>query len=134
MRPAARRLLVVFAIVVAVLAALLAALPYVLSLDATRARMLAAAESALHRKVEAGAIRLQIFTGLGVGLEDVAVKNPSGWESPDLLSARRVSVKLAFLPLLSRRVEVRRIVLEAPALTVERSPSGALSVDDWMRA
>ena len=134
MRPAPRRLLVVFAIVVAVLAALLAALPYVLSLDAARARMLAAAESALHRKVEAGAIRLQIFTGLGVGLEDVAVKNPSGWESPDLLSARRVSVKLAFLPLLSRRVEVRRIVLEAPALTVERSPSGALSVDDWMRA
>jgi len=134
MRPAARRLLVVFGIVVAVLAALLAALPYVLSLDATRARMLAAAESALHRRVEAGTIRLQIFTGLGVGLQDVVVRNPSGWESPDLLSARRVSVKLAFLPLLSRRVEVRRIVLEAPALTVERSPAGALSVDDLMRA
>jgi len=134
MRPAARRLVAVFAIVVAVLAALLAALPYVLSLDATRARMLAAAESALHRRVEAGAIRLQIFTGLGVGLEDVVVRNPSGWESPDLLSARRVSVKLAFLPLLSRRVEVRRILLETPALTVERSPSGALSVDDLMRA
>jgi len=130
MRPAARRLLLVLLGIVAAVVLLLAVLPYVVSLGSTRARILAAAESALHRNVEAGAIRLQILTGLGVGLEDVTVHNGAGWESPALLSAKRVSVKVAFWPLLSKRVEVRRIALERPVLTVERAPSGALNVDD----
>lgn len=134
MRPAARRALVVVAAVVAALVLIAALLPYVVSLSATRDRILAAAEAMLHRKVEAGAVRLQIFGGIGAGLEDLVVRNGgSGWETPALLSARRVSVKVAFWPLLSRRVEVRRVVLDAPSLTIERAPSGTLNVDDLMR-
>src|SRR3954463_1711861 len=134
MRPVARRVLIGLGIAVAVLVALVAALPSLLALDSIRARILASAQSSLHRPVEAGAIRLQIFSGLGVGLEKLVVRNGAGWETPALLSAKRVSVKLAFLPLLSRRIEVRRIELEEPAITLERSPAGALNVDDLMRA
>jgi hypothetical protein len=133
MRPAARRALVVLAALVGLVLALLLALPYVLSLDAMRARILASAESTLHRKVDAGRIRLQILGGVGAGLDGLVVHNGPGWESPALLTARRVSIKLAFWPLPSRRIEVRRVVLDAPALTVERSPAGALNVDDLMR-
>lgn len=132
MRPVVRRLVLVLAAVLALIVIVLAALPYVVSLGATRARILAAAESALHRKVEAGAIRLQILTGLGVGLDDVTVHNGDGWESPALLSAKRVSVKVAFWPLLSRRVVVRRVALDRPVIAVERAPSGALNVDDLL--
>jgi len=133
MRPVARRLLIAAAAVLVLLVALVALLPRLLSLDSLRARILASAENALHRKVEAGAIRLQILGGLGAGLENLVVRNAPGWESAELLSARRLSVKVAFLPLLSKRVEVRRIVLDSPALTIERSPEGALNVDDLMR-
>jgi hypothetical protein len=133
MRALPRRILIAAAVAVALLIGLLAALPRLLDLESLRRRILASAEAALHRKVEAGAIRLQIFSGLGAGLENLVVRNPPGWESPDLLTAKRISVKVAFLPLLSRRVEVKRIVLDAPALTVERAPTGALSVDDLMR-
>ena len=132
MSPAARRLLLVAGVSAGVLAGLLLALPYVVSLDAMRARILAAAETALHRKVEAGAIRLEIFSGLGARIERFAVRNGAGWESPSLVSADRLSVKIAFWPLLSRRVEVRRVILDGVTVSVERDPGGALNIDDFL--
>src|SRR5262249_8145955 len=103
------------------------------SFDAVRGRVLAAAEAALHRKVEAGKIRLRIFP-LGAGVEKVTVHNRPGFESPALLSAEHVSVRLAFWPLLARRADVRRVVLEGVTLTVERDPKGALNVGDFLAA
>ncbi|HEU5250402.1 MAG TPA: hypothetical protein VFW15_10500, partial [Thermoanaerobaculia bacterium] len=99
MSPIVRRLATIAVLVVGFLIAIVLLLPYVVSLDSTRARILGAAETALHRKVEAGAIRLQILSGLGAGTERLVVQNGPGWESPTLLSADRVSVKVAFWPL-----------------------------------
>ena len=53
---------------------------------------------------------------------------PAGLREPGLLTADEVSVKVAFWPLLSRRVEVRKIVLDGPALTIERDSDGKLNV------
>ncbi|HEY2797530.1 MAG TPA: AsmA family protein [Thermoanaerobaculia bacterium] len=126
----ARRILLALAILVGLLLAVIAALPRLLSFDSVRARLVAAAELALHRKVEARSIRLQIFPALGAGAEGVVVRNGPGWETPKLLEAERVSVKLAFWPLLSRRIEVRRVVLDGATLTIERDPRGTLNLDD----
>ena len=134
MRPAARRALLVLAVVFGVLLLAVLALPYLVSLDAIRARIVQSAEAALHRKVDVGRVRLQILTGLGAGVEKVVVHNKPGSETPALLSADEVSVKVAFWPLLSRRVEVRRVVLDGVTVTVERDPSGALNVSDFVSA
>ena len=127
-----RRLPLVGAVVLGLFAVAILALPYAVSLESTKSRILAAAESALHRKVEAGAIRLEILSGLGAGIEKAAVRNAAGWESPTLLSADRVSVKVAFWPLLARRIEVRRVVLDGVTVTVERDPKGATNIDDLL--
>ena len=132
MSATARRLTIIAALAVGFLVAAALALPYVVSLDSTRARILGAAESALHRKVEAGTIRLQILSGLGAGMQKLAVRNGAGWESPALLSADRVSVKIAFRPLLSRRVEVRKVVLDGLTIAVERDPKGAINIADFL--
>jgi len=76
-KPNARRALRILAIVLAVLVLLVALLPFVVSFEAVRGRVLAAAESALHRKVEAGRIRLRIFP-LSAGVENVTVRNRAG--------------------------------------------------------
>jgi hypothetical protein len=125
----ARRVLLALAILFGLLIAAIAALPSLLSFDSVRARLLAAAESALHRKVEARTIRFQIFSGLSADAESVVVHNEPGWETPTFLTADRVSVKLAFWPFLSRRIEVRRIVVEGATATIERNPQGKLNVD-----
>ena len=104
MRPAVRRLIWIAAIVVGLIFVVLLALPYVVSLDSMRARVVQRAEAALHRKVEIGRIRLQILSGPGAGVEKLVVRNGPGWESPTLLTADVVSIKVAFWPLLQRRV------------------------------
>jgi hypothetical protein len=129
-----RRLAIAAGILVALLVLAALALPYVVSLDAMRARAAAAAESVLHRKVEIGKMRLEIFSGLGAGLEKVAVLNHPGFESPALVSADRVSFKVAFWPLLSRRIEVRKVVLDGVTVAIERGPDGALDIDDFLSA
>ncbi len=134
MSPTSRRLLRLAAILIGVLVLLVLALPYVVSLDSMRARVIFAAESSLHRKVEIGKMRLQIFSGLGAGVEKLVVHNKPGFETPALVSADKVSVKVAFWPLLSRRVEVRKIVLDGATVAVERDPDGALSIDDFLAA
>lgn len=129
-----RRILRIVAIAVGILILLVAALPYFVSLDRARSRVLSAAEAALHRKVEAGTLRLQILSGLGARAEKVVVRNKAGWGSPSLLTADRVTVKLAFWPLLSRRIVVRKVVMDGVTFTVERNPMGALNVDDFLSA
>ena len=131
--PRPRAVLRIAAIAVAVLVLLVAALPFVVSLDAVRGRVLAAAGAALHRKVEAGRIRLRLLP-LGANVENVTVRNKPGFESPALLAAEHVSVRLAFWPLLARRADVRKVVLDGATLTVERDPKGALNVDDFFAA
>ena len=134
MRPVVRRLLWVLGVVFGVLLLAVLALPYLVSLDALRSRIVAGAESALHRKVEVGRVRLQILSGLGAGVDKLVVRNREGFETPTFLTADQVSVKVAFWPLLSKRLEVRKIVLDGVALTVERDPEGKLSIDDFVKA
>ena len=111
---------------------LLALLPSLLSLESVRSRILSAVGSSLHRKVEAGAIHLDLVSGLGARIENVVVRNPPGWETPALTTVDRLSVKLAFWPLLRRRVEVRRIDLEGATVSIERDPSGRLNIADLL--
>ncbi len=129
-----RRLSLIAALLAGLLVVLVLALPYLVSLDALRTRVIAAAEQALHRKVEIGAMRIQILPGPGARVEKVVVHNTANFESPALVSAERVSVKVAFWPLLSRRIEVKAIVLDGVTLTVERGPDGALNIDDFLSA
>ena len=126
-----RRFLIAAVIVVGLLIAAIVALPRLVSLEAIRGRALAAAESALHRKVEAGALRIQIFSGLGAGLDKVVVRNAAGWEGPALFASDGVSVKVAFWPLLSRRIVITKVVLDGAVVTLERNAAGALNIDDF---
>jgi len=109
---------------------LLAMLPYLVSLDSIKGQLVAQLEAALQRQVEVGAVRLQLLSGLGVGLEDVTIYNPPGWQSPYVLKAGRLSVKVAWWPLLHRRLEVTTLRLHGGDLIIERDAQGRLNVAD----
>ena len=129
-----RRVAVAAAALAALVLIVLLALPYVVSLDSVRARVIAAAESSLHRKVEIGAMRLQILSGLGAGVDRLVVHDRRDPAGPPLLTAAKASIKVAFWPLLSRRVEVRALELRGVTVTVERGADGKLSVSDFVSA
>ena len=72
----------------------------------------------------AGPLRLAWSLVPTVVAEDVRFANPPGLFRPDMLTVARVEARLALLPLLSRRVELRRVLLVQPDLLLERDSTG----------
>ena len=54
----------------------------------------------------------------------MALANAPGGSRPEMARVRRVEVEFALLPLLSRRLDVRRLVLQAPDILLETDAEG----------
>lgn len=125
-----RKLLFLFLALLGLLVLILAVLPYVISLQGVKERIAAQAETALQRDVNIGQVRLQILTGLGAGLEQLSIANPPGWQRPDFVKVDTLSVKVAFWPLLQRKIEVSRIILSDGDIVIERDDTGRMNYAD----
>ena len=115
-----------------ILAALLVALPLagfvalrvLLNPEALRPRLVAAVEQATGRKFSLGDVGLALSLRPTLALTDIALANAPGGSRAEMLTAGRVEVQLALLPLLSRRVEIARILLDRPDLLLETDAEG----------
>lgn len=117
--------LAVLAVLVLVAAALL---PYIITLERYRTRITAELERAVGRPVGMGAIRLTVLTGLGLRVEHIVVDDlPEFGEAP-LAALGAAEVHVAFLPLLRGVIDVRRVVIEQPEVTIVRAEDGRLNL------
>jgi AsmA protein len=92
--------------------------------DALRPRLVAAVEQATGRRLAVGDITLALSLRPAVALHDVRLSNAEGGSRPDMLTAKRVEVQAALIPLLSRRLEIARVVLEEPDILLEPVAGG----------
>lgn len=123
-----RWMLVVFAAVIVLAGALSA----VVSLAANRwIRPLVEEEAsaAIPGEVRIGSLGLSLL-GLSVDVEGLEVL-ASGADTAPLLEVERLYVSIAHLPLLARRIVLRRIEIEGPVVRVVREASGEI---DLLRA
>ena len=116
-----RRILLAVTILVAVALAVLALwLPRLVQRPEVRERIVSAARDATGRELH--------YQSLGVGLlpprlEMVAPRlDDPGGEAP--LGADRVALRIAWLPLLARKIVVERVDVEGPEITVVRTDAG----------
>ena len=120
-----RRILLGLAALLLLLAAGGAALVASFDPDSLKPRIADAVRRATGRDLTlAGPLRLDWSLIPTVVAEDVRFANPPGLSRPDMLTVARVEARLALLPLLSRRVELRRVLLVQPDLLLERDSSG----------
>jgi len=115
-----RWLLLAAALLVAVPLVALAAFLLLFDADALRPRLAAAVTQATGRPFAAE--RLSVAPGLVplVVLEGARLGNVEGGSRPDMLLLRRAELRLALLPLLRGRVEVRALELVGGDLLLER--------------
>jgi AsmA protein len=59
----------------------------------------------------------------------VALANVAGGSRPAMATAQRIEVRLALLPLLSRQVEIERVVIQSPDILLE---TGANGTPNWV--
>jgi AsmA protein len=93
--------------------------------ESQKPRIQAAVQSATGRALTLdGPIGVKFALVPTLTLQDVALANAPGGSRPQMATARRIEVELALLPLLSRQVEVRRLVLQQPDILLETDASG----------
>jgi AsmA protein len=63
--------------------------------------------------------------------QDVAFANPPGYARPEMATLQSMRLRLALLPLLSRRIEIASLVLNRPDILLETNAAG---VPNWQLA
>ena len=115
------------AIVLVFLVALIVLLPYILDLNRYRDHYLLALEEALDRKIEVEDVQLTVFPTLGVHLKNVVIADDPIFSSQPFMTVPSVQVVVRWKPLLQRRIQVERVLVNAPSLQVIRSSKGELN-------
>ncbi len=115
---------ILLAILVALPLAGFVALRIVADPEALRPRLVAAVEQATGRRFTLGEIGLGLSLRPSLALTDIALANPAGASREQMLTARRAEVQLALIPLLSRKIDVLRLEIEAPDILVEVDANG----------
>lgn len=113
------------AVLVLIVAGLAAAVRLYLTDERVRALVVPAAEKALHRKVELGAISVGLFTG--ISLTDFVVKEVDG--QTDFVKTEALVLRYDFWPLLKKQVIINTIQLDRPFIRIHRDKTGAFNFD-----
>ncbi|HEY5299148.1 MAG TPA: AsmA family protein [Acetobacteraceae bacterium] len=64
------------------------------------------------------------LTPPSIKLRDVVLANPPGFATPNMATARAVTLRVDLGALLRRRIVIRQLVLDAPVVTLERNAAG----------
>ncbi|MDZ4339646.1 MAG: AsmA family protein, partial [candidate division NC10 bacterium] len=89
--------------------------------------ILAQAEQALGRKITVQDIGVTLWGGVGVRLKDVTLSDDRAFSTQDFLRTADLQVNVAFFPLLRKELQIKRLILHKPVLTVIRDKSGTFN-------
>jgi AsmA protein len=87
-------------------------------------------EAALNRKVEIDDVSVSIWRGLGAEVGGMRVLNPPGFKQEELFRFDQLSIRIKFWPLLSKRIEVKKLILENPEINLEKNQQGMSNFAD----
>jgi uncharacterized protein involved in outer membrane biogenesis len=77
----------------------------------------------------AGDIDLEVGLSPTLVVEDVSFQNATWGSRPELAKLKHFEIQIALLPLILKRIAVKRIVLVSPDILVETDSSGTSNLD-----
>jgi len=81
-------------------------------------------EKAVGRKISVNNIRLNLLGGIGLNLTDLAVKDDPHYYSGNFIETSSLIVNVRLLPLLSKDVQVKKIILKNPVIKIIKDKNG----------
>lgn len=120
-----KKILIAVGALVALIIVALIALPALVPAERIQAEVVAGVKNATGRDLSIqGKVSVSAFPSLSVQVGNVALANPPGYTSKDLIRLGAVDVRLKLLPLLGGKVEVDSFVLVDPVITLETDRQG----------
>jgi hypothetical protein len=105
-------------------------LPSLLDINAYRNEIISTLQASLNRKVSFSSGTFAWQFGPSFVFDGVGVKEPDG---TDFLKAERITVKLALLPLLEKKVVLKDVRADGAEILLVRDSEGRLNIDDLLK-
>ena len=106
-------------------------LPYLLDVNAYRTEIVTALQQSLNRPVSFSSGSFTWHFGPSFEFKSFTVKEPDG--GADFIAAKQITVQLALLPLLEKRVELKSLILDDTTISLFRTADGKLNIDDLLK-
>ena len=121
-------------IVLALLVVALLAAPFFIDVNVYKGQIEQKVEDATGRKLSIGNIEASLFPWVGIELDNVHLANRAGFAQRDFLSVERLHVKLALMPLFSKKIEIQHFEIVSPVIYLERRKNGESNWGDLVAA
>ena len=106
-------------------------LPYLLDVNAYRTEIITALQQSLNRPVSFSSGSFVWHFGPSFEFKSFTVKERDG--SADFITARQITVKLALIPLLEKKVELKSLILDEASISLFRNSDGTYNIDDLLK-
>lgn len=106
-------------------------LPRLLDLNRYQTQLTNLLQTQLHRPVHLGNSHFTWVRGPAFSFDEPLIQERNG--QGQFLTARRISFRLALLPLLTKQIKLREIVLDGARISLSRSKEGLLNIDDLIK-
>jgi uncharacterized protein involved in outer membrane biogenesis len=105
--------------------------PYILDVNAYRTEIVTALQQSLNRPVSFSSGSFVWHFGPSFEFKSFAVKERDG--VADFITARKITVTLALIPLLEKKVEFKNLILDGTTISLFRISDGTLNIDDLLK-
>jgi|GEM_PF-6593745 len=106
------------------------ALPYVVPPETIKRQISSALKDKTGRDITfKGKISYRFFPSFGIDLNNIIIHNPPSIKGPNFLQLGRLQADLKIIPLLSKRVEIGRIVMHRPEIALIKDSSGRVNYE-----
>jgi AsmA protein len=100
-------------------------IPQMVDVNSYKPQIEAKVQEATGRSFKIGGdIELSVFPWVGLALSDLRLGSPDGFKEADLLKVGDFEARVKLIPLLSRHVEIKRIILQAPEIVLVKDKKG----------
>jgi uncharacterized protein YhdP len=106
-------------------------LPYLLDVNAYRSEIITALQESLNRPVSFSSGSFAWHFGPSFEFKSFTVKERDG--SADFVTAEKITVQLALIPLLEKKVELKNLMLDGATISLLRSSDGTYNIDDLLK-
>ena len=106
-------------------------LPYLLDVNAYRTEIVTALQQSLNRPVKFSSGSFTWNFGPSFQFKAFNVKERDG--GADFISASQITLQLALLPLLEKKVVLKSLTLDETTISLFRTADGALNIDDLLK-
>ncbi|MCR4291536.1 MAG: AsmA family protein [Candidatus Kuenenia sp.] len=125
-----RKIIIILSSVFVFLLITVIAAPFVIDLNKYKDRIITLAKPYLNREFDFADVKLTLISGLGVEINGLRIADNPEFGSEDFLSLQSLRIKVALFPLLKKKVQIKKLIMDEPVVRLVRNSNGEFNFSD----